>query len=428
MKTFTLNDIAHIQDFQFLTDSSGFVLDGAGQLHRFVGNTSELVATPPGFTVSHFYFINASYGAVVGNASPHPPLQKGSLGAGGLLVALLGLALLLARRGWPGQSASRWGRAWRRAGLAVAVAGGAASCTTAWHAYRRADASSAATTWLTRTQLGQQGYHYYLPNKQQKAFIAITRTQGRAWETYQVPTSFFTSALTAVGNNFLVGTYANEREGALPLHGDGDLWLYGTDTTFTKALTRNTPQRPFGLRVHRGIVGFARAADSLLLVFGSDRMPTFPADEVSATPGNIYALPLALGAPARLLDVPDTVDVRSLAASGTGELWATLAGRKPHVAHGKLFYVPLLTKKLLRFSRGEWQAVALPEARSFEQVAFVPGTHTGYLLTGAGGLLTTHNDGQRWEQDTLTGIRQLHPYHHGIALLRGENQLITQAI
>ncbi len=421
MKTFTLSHITHIQDFQFLTDSSGFVLDGAGHLHRFVGNTTELVATPPGFTVSHFHFITPTYGAIVGNARPDEPApQKGGLGGAGLLATLLLLALAI----------RRWRRPTPRvlAGLLAGLAGvgATAACSPAWHAYRRADASSAATTLLTRTQLGPGGYHYYLPNKKQLAFIAITHDQGRAWATHQIPTSFFTTALTAIGNN-LVGTYANEQAGPLPLHGDGDIWLYGTDATQTKSLAGNTPQHPFHLRVSRGIVGFAQT-DSLLLVFGSDRMPTLPANELSATPGNIYALPLALGPHAKLIDVPDTVDVRSLAASATGELWATLANRKPHVARGRLFYVPLPTKRLLRFGRGQWQAVALPQARSFEQVAFVPGTHAGYLLTEAGELLETRTDGQDWNQTGLTAIRKMHPYHQSITLIRGDNQLVIQPI
>jgi hypothetical protein len=424
MRTFTLSTITHIQDFQFLTDSSGFVLDGAGHLHRFVGNTSELVATPPGFTISHFHFVNPSYGAIVGNATPDPPtLQKGSLGSVELLATLL--LLLVALRQWRHGLALR-ARAWLMVGL-VGV-GATEACSPAWHAYRRADANSAATTLLTRTQLGPGRHHSYLPNKKQEAFIAITRTQGQAWDTQQIPTSFFTSALTAIGNNFLVGTYANEQEGQLPLHGDGDIWLYGTDATFTKQLALNTPQHPFSLSVHRGIVGFAQAADSLLLVFGSDRMPTFPADELSSTPGNIYALPLALGPHAKLIDVPDTVDVRSLTASATGELWATLTNRKPHLARGKLFYVPLPTKRLLRFGRGQWQAVALPEASSFEQVAFVPGTRAGYLLTEAGKLLETRTNGQDWHQTELATVRKIHPYHQAISLLRGNNQLVMRPI
>jgi hypothetical protein len=418
MKTFTLAALPHIRDFQFLTDSSGLALDSAGQLYQFVGNKTTLVATPAGFRISHLHFITPEYGAIVGNARDGLPTPaQGSLNVLGILLTL-GLLLLFFRRRLVGRGSAL--------ALASLASLGIFSCSAAWQAYRQADPDSPASTLITRTRLEPGNYHYYLPNKKQTAFIAITHNHGLAWETQQIPTSFYTTALTAIGHNFLVGTYANAEEGALALHGDGDLWFYGTDTTFTKALAHNTPQRPYRLSVSRGINGFAfSAADSLLLVFGSDRMPTFPATELSATAGNIYALPASLAPRARLLDVPDTVAVHSLAQAGTGELWATLENRKPRVAHGRLFYVPLPTKALLRLRHGSWQAVPVAGFSSFEQIAFLPGTHTGYLLTATGEVLTTHNAGDTWQRSSLSGIRQMRPFGSRLALLRQGNQLIV---
>jgi hypothetical protein len=418
MKTFTLAALHHIRDFQFLTDSSGLALDSAGQLYQFVGNKTTLVATPAGFRISHLHFITPEYGAIVGNARDGLPTPaQGSLDVPGILLTL-GLLLLFFRRRLAGRGSAL--------ALASLASLGIFSCSAAWQAYRQADPDSPASTLITRTRLEPGNYHYYLPNKKQTAFIAITHNHGLAWETQQIPTSFYTTALTAIGHNFLVGTYANAEEGALALHGDGDLWFYGTDTTFTKALAHNTPQRPYRLSVSRGINGFAfSAADSLLLVFGSDRMPTFPATELSATAGNIYALPASLAPRARLLDVPDTVAVHSLARAGTGELWATLENRKPRVAHGRLFYVPLPTKALLRLRHGSWQAVPVAGFSSFEQIAFLPGTHTGYLLTATGEVLTTHNAGDTWQRSSLSGIRQMRPFGSRLALLRQGNQLIA---
>jgi hypothetical protein len=396
MKTFTLAAISHIREFQFLTDSSGLAVDSGGQLYQFVGNKTTLVATPPGFSISHLHFITPEYGAIVGNArvEPSTPAQ-GGLGVLGTLFTL-GLLLLSFRRGRP---------VW---GLALGLASvGIFSCSTAWQAYRQADPDSPTSTLITRTRLGPGTYHYYLPNKKQTAFIAITRNHGLTWETHQIPTSFYTTALTAIGHNFLVGTHANAEEGTLALHGDGDIWFYGTDTTFTKALAHNTSQHPYRLSVSRGINGFAfSAAASLLLVFGTDRMPTFPANELSATAGNIYVLPASLQPKAKLVDVPDTVAVHSLAPSSTGELWATLENRKPRVAHGRLFYVPLPTKALLRLRHGRWQTVPIEGYSDFEQVCFLPGTHTGYLLTATGEVFTTPNDGDTWQRCDVSGIRQ----------------------
>ncbi|MGI4759961.1 MAG: hypothetical protein ACRYF0_04605 [Janthinobacterium lividum] len=417
MKTFTLAALHHIRDFQFLTDSSGLALDEDGQLYQFVGDKTTLVATPASFRISHLHFLTPEYGAVVGNAvDGQPTPAQGSLGSWGSLLTL-GLLLLALRRKRPRRSLAL--------GLASLAGAGIFSCSTAWQAYRQADPDSPVTTFITRTRLAPGNYHYYLPNKNQTAFIAITHNHGLVWETHQIPTNFYTTALTAIGQNFLVGTHANAEEGPLALHGDGDIWLYGTDTTFTKALAHNMPQHPYRLSVSRGINGFAYSADtSQLLVFGTDRMPTLPANELSATAGNIYALPASLQPPAKLVEVPDTVAVHSLAQAGTGELWATLENRKPRVAHGRLFYVPLPTKALLRLRYGRWQAVPAAGFSSFEQVVFLPGTHMGYLLTATGEVLVTQNDGDIWQRRDLGGIRRLRPFGSALALLRQDNQLL----
>ena len=417
MKTFTLAALHHIRDFQFLTDSSGLALDGDGQLYQFVGNKTTLVATPAGFHISHLHFISPEYGAIVGNAlDGQPTPAQGSLEGWGILLTL-GLLVLSLRHKRALRSLAL--------GLASLASVGLVACSTAWQAYRQADPDSPVTTLLTRTRLAPGNYHYYLPNKKQTAFIAITRNHGLNWETHQIPTSFYTTALTAIGQNFLVGTHANAEEGTLALHGDGDIWLYGTDTTFTKALAHNTPQHPYRLSASRGINGFTFSNDgSQLLVFGTDRMPTLPANELSATPGNIYALPASLQPPARLLDVPDTVAVHSLAQAGTGEMWATLENRKPRVAHGRLFYVPLPAKALLWLRHGRWQTVTAEGFSSFEQVVFLPGTGTGYLLTATGEVLITQNNGDTWTRRGRSGIRQLRLFGSGLALLRLDNDLL----
>jgi hypothetical protein len=420
MKTFTLAALHHIREFQFLTDSSGLALDGDGQLYQFVGNKTARVATPPNFTISHLHFITPEYGAVVGNARDGLPTSaQGSVGDWGLGLTLLLLALSLRRKIFKIKPLIL------TLGLTGLLGGSLISCSTAWQAYRQTDSASPSTTHITRTQLGPGNYHYYLPNKKQTAFIAITRNHGQTWETHQIPTSFYTTALTAIGQNFLVGTHANAEEGPLALHGDGDIWFYGNDPAFAKALTLNTPQQPYRLSVSRGINGFTySAADSLLLVFGTDRMPTFPANELSATPGNIYALPASLRPPNQLFDTPDTVAVHSLARSQASELWATLENRKPRVAHGRLFYVSLPGKALLRLRHGSWQAVPVERFSSFEQVVFIPGSPTGYLLTATGEVLATQNNGDTWQRRDYSGIRQLRLLGSSLALLRQDNQLL----
>ncbi|RSK43269.1 hypothetical protein [Hymenobacter perfusus] len=422
MRVFTLEAIQRIQDFQFLTDSSGYVLAEGGQLYRFRGNRTELVPTPASFTVTQFHFLDATHGAVAGNFRPTAlPMQQGSMGAAVLLPVVLGLGLMLRRSG-----------AGRRRGAGVAsvllLSGLVFGCSRAWQQYRTPDPASEGVTHLRRNALKtSSGGHTYFANKGQTAFIALTQTAGANWETQQIPTNFYVTALTAIGRNFLVGTYANPHEGTRsPMHADGDVWIYGQDSTISPELARNTPARPYGLSAHRAIRGFSfSATGEQLFIFGSDRMPTIPPDEVSATAGNIYALPVSLRPPYRLLDLPDTVEVTSLAQADTGELWATLDNRKPRLSKGILRYVPLPARQLLRFAQGRWQPYAVPQAQSFGQVAFVPGTGKGYLLTEDGQVMATSNSGTTWQLlPLLRDVRRLKTWQQAVALQQGANQLL----
>ena len=422
MKTFTFSSLPPLQDFQFLTDSSGYVLTQTGQLYRFAGQHTTRVETPGEFTISHFYFRDPTHGALVGIAQTATPLvQKGA--AGTLALPLLLLLLL-----WLARKRSRPTAPRRRAaslGLLLGASGLLLSCTTAWQHYATADPNSPQATLLTHPPLAPLSFHRYFANKDQQCFVALTQDRGSSWETHPLPTNFYPTALAAIGRNFLVGTYARLQAGTVPLHGDGDLWIYGTDATRTPQLATNSSQHPYAIRLSRGVTGLlVSALDSALYVFGSDRMPTLPSSVMSATPGNIYVLPPGLQSPTRLVDTPDTVDVQSLAQARTGELWVTMAGRKPHLSHGNLGYVALPTKRLLRFTAGQWQPVVVPPFASFEQVAFVPGTPNGYLLAETGEVLETCTNGDTWHSLTSHAVRRLHPWQHTMTWLQADNQLV----
>ena len=420
VKTFRFSTLPPLQDFQFLTDSSGYVLTQTGKLYRFVGQRTTLVETPGEFTISHFRFRDQNHGALVGIAQKvAPPIQKGALGAAIFPLLLL---LLLVRRARQRISTCRL-----TSGLSMLLlaSGLLFSCSSAWQHYRTSDPTSPYATVLTHSPLGQHTFHTYFSNKGQQSFVALTENHGNTWETHQIPTNFYPTALAAVGRNFLVGTYARQEAGAIPLHGDGDLWIYGTDATHSPQLAANSSQHPYGIRLSRGVTGLmVSRQDSTLYIFGSDRMPTLPSSVMSATAGNIYVLANSLQPPTKLIDTPDTVDVHSLSQAGTGSLWVTMAGRKPHLSHGNLGYVALPTKRLLRFTAGQWQPVTVPPFASFEQVEFVPGTSTGYLLTETGEVLETRNDGDTWQPLARQAVRKLHARQHAITWLQGENQLV----
>jgi hypothetical protein len=118
------------------------------------------------------------------------------------------------------------------------------------------------------------------------------------------------------------------------------------------------------------------------------------------------------------------VDVLSLAQSGTGELWVTLADRKPHLSHGILGYVALPTKKLLRFTNGRWQASSLAPAISCQQVAFVAATARGYVLTAQGEVWETSTNGDTWQRLPERGVQLLHPWQRAITWLKSANQVV----
>jgi hypothetical protein len=113
-----------------------------------------------------------------------------------------------------------------------------------------------------------------------------------------------------------------------------------------------------------------------------------------------------------------------LAQSGTGELWVTLADRKPHLSHGTLDYVALPTKKLLRFRNGRWQASSLAPAISCQQVAFVAATARGYVLTAQGEVLETRTNGDTWQRLPERGVQLLRPGQQAITWLKEGNQLV----
>jgi hypothetical protein len=246
MKTFTFSALPPIQDFQFLTDSSGYILTQTGQLYRFTGQRTALVATPSEFTISHFHFRDQNHGALVGiSRVAELPVQKGAMGAAFIPLVLL---LWLIGKGYR-QGIIRLASC--LAGLLL-TSGLLLSCSSAWQRYRTADPSSPHGHVLTHTPLIRAGFHKYFSNKGQKSFISLTTNQGSSWETNSLPTNFFPTALAAVGRNFVVGTYARQEAGTVPLHADGDLWLYGSDARRAPQLAANSTQHPYCIKLSRG--------------------------------------------------------------------------------------------------------------------------------------------------------------------------------
>lgn len=421
MKTLTFSQIQQIQDFQFITDSSGVLLNDKGQLYKFQGEETELIKTPEDFRISHFHFIDENHGAIVGSGVvPEQTLKESTMGGYSLL--LLPLLLLL----WLGTKALRTGKATiASAVLLFIVSGLVISCSSNWQSYKSPDPGSRFSTIITSNQLRRATFHAYPVNKGNRSFISITLNQGQNWTTHQLPTHFYPTALTALGNNFIVGTYANQTEGNIPLHADGDLYIYGNDSTYNKRLDSNNMTNPFTIAVNRGVNGIRYfEEDSLLFVFGSERMPTFPKNEVSSTNGNIYQIHANLLPNYKIIDVPDTAFVTSLSRSKNG-LWVTLDDKKTSIADGKQVYIKLVSRKLLHFRNGTWAEISIKNLNSFRQVEFISGTARGYVLSEAGEVFETLNNGTDWQTTGISGISYMRLYKNNMVLCKGGNQLVV---
>ncbi|TGE12629.1 beta propeller repeat protein [Hymenobacter elongatus] len=420
MKKYVFPQVEQIQQFQFLTDSSGILLDGNGHLYSFQGSLLRPMAVPTGFTISHFHFTASGLGAVIGNApSGTPKVQEGSLGGLGLVFLLL--VALVSKFSW------RW-PAYRltASSFSVTLLAVLGSCASQWQKYSASDPDSRFITLINRNQVKKSAFHHYQGNKGQKSFIGITQNEGQNWQVNEVPTNFYLTAVTAIGNTFTVGTHANNKQGAVPMHGDGDIWLYGNDTRYTALLADNTPQHPYGISIRHGINGFALyPQDSLLFVFGTETMPTFPKDEISTAPGNIYCLPTSLKPVYKIIDAPDSAAVHSLTKSSAGELWITLENRVMRIINGTTEYRMLATKKLCRLQQGSWRVVNPVGQQSFVQVEFVPGTNRGYVLTDNGQLLISNDNGDSWTKTSLGAVRTIHAWPQHAAFLQGPNQLLV---
>jgi hypothetical protein len=416
MKRYTFNEIKEIQEFQFLTDSSGILLSYEGSLYKFIEGNLQLIATPSSFQISKVHFITEDYGAIIGNSN-HSTLKEGSalqnkivyndLDGGMWLFMLVALAVFVSRE-WAKSKLMKQRINWGT-GLVLLLSFAILSCSKNWQAYKTPDPTSKYSTITTKPIVHSSSMrHDYFANRKQKSFIAITKDGGKTWSTTEIPTSFYLTALTSLGNNFLVGSYANEKEGVLGLHGDGDIFIYGNDATFNSDLSNNNVAAPFRISSHRGINGFkVYMQDSLLFVYGTEVMPTVPKDEVSTTDGNIHQLPVSLKPSYKVIDVPDTVIVTSLSKSRSGDLWVTLDNKKPVVINRREVYHILDSKRLLRFKGGEWQPVHINEHKSFNQVEFLSPANVGYALTEDGDLFRTEDEGNTWSSTEIKGIQKM---------------------
>lgn len=185
MKILTLNQINEIQDFQFLTDSSGYVLDNNGVLYKFTGESTEFLIKPNEFKVSKIHFIDEMHGAIIGNGGIIiKEIQKGSLGETSLLLGLFLVAFFFIRKILKAKKSLTYYISSAILVLTISVLA-FFSCSNKWQLYRMPDTKSEYSTFILSNQLKISYFHHYKQNNGQTSFISITENGGKDWKTYK---------------------------------------------------------------------------------------------------------------------------------------------------------------------------------------------------------------------------------------------------
>lgn len=356
-----------VDELQLLTDSSGWVLNQSGSLYYFQDEAVTPVATPQELQVVDFHFLNREEGIVLG--LPKQAEQEGALSSGGgaLILAILLLLMALGRFHRNMQSSTRIWLAIIPCSLSLIA------CNDDWKQHVEKDSVSPFVTHISRLPMAI-GSHYFGGNQAEDMYFALTEDGGKTWATYEATTNFPWTDVTAIGEVFVASNYA------APNHGDGDIWLFGQDTSHP-ILARNELEDPFHISTYRGISGLKHyPQDSLLIAFGSDKITAFPANEVNSTDGNILIYRTNIQAPFQIVDIPGKVVASALARTETGDFWVVTE-----------------SAELWHYNQIGWEVVTFPDAIQPVDVEYHPRSGRVYMATKDGKLYSS-SEGVSWSQ------------------------------
>ena len=395
MRTYTFENINSIQKVQFLTDTTGYILDNNGDLSHFSGNYTEKINTPDHINISNFHFITEREGAIIGHSTKNTQ-EASMLGISTILIVTLLLFAIVKKI-----SKKYYSKRFIRISLlAFLLIGFTISCNNDWEKNKEQDPGSPFTT-IIKTLYLSTGYHNFGGNAGQDTYISITTDKGVDWETFDVPTNFDLTSIVAIGKNYFVGTYADKS------HCDGDVWIFGNDSTYSKRLAINKNEDPYYLSTNRGINGLKfYKEDSSLILYGGELIFTFPKDERSSTEGNVIEFKVDLTPDYKIIDVPEEVVINSYAKLNNGDV-----------------YITLENTKLLQTDGKKWNEIIIDNQAEFKQVEFIPKTKIGYTLSVKGMVYKTLNNGNNWTKTNIKDIEKMNLFENAIIFTK-ENTVL----
>lgn len=396
METYTFENINSINKVQFLTDTTGYLLDNNGELSSFIGNKTKIINTPENINISNFHFITESQGAIIGHSTQK--IQESSMfGISAVLIVSL-LLFAIIRKVTKNFFLKRF---LSISFLVFLLIGFTVSCNSDWEKFIEQDPNSPFTTIIKKLSLSK-GFHNYKGNIGQKTFFSETKNTGVNWKSQELPTNFDLTSIVSIGKNYFVGSLADKE------HSDGDLWIFGNDGTYCKRLASNNTD-PFFFKANRGINGLKYyKEDSTLILYGGEVASKFPKNQNSSTAGNITELKADLFSDYKIIDVPEDVFVNSYAK-----------------LNNKNVYITLENNKLLQTDGTKWNEITVDNQTEFKQVEFIPKTEIGYTLSIEGIIYKTINNGKDWNKIDIAGIEKIVLFENSIIFIK-KNMIIKQ--
>ncbi len=430
MRTIDFSNLGSIQDLQICSENTGYLLTNTDELYSFKGDSCSKVQIPKEIEISDFYFKNINSGVIIGNKTDIKIINKSSIvGTGNGLFLLILLATLFISKVCRCKQFIKVKYLYLALGILLIFY----SCSTNWIAYKTVNEKQPFITSILSTPKIQYtiSTHNYFSNKNQESYIAFTENGGKDWLVQKLPTNFYANSVTQIGENYFVGTFANfNTSDKIPYHGDGDIYIYGNDTTYSNILSKNSDYKsPLVLDIQRGVNGFYQdSINGLIYIYGAETEPQTPKDEVSTSEGNISQISVDLQSNYKIIDTPGISNVMSFSKGKDGTLWATLDNKIPIVFKGHIKFEDLPNKALYKLSLGSmaWELVTINDSiNSFKQVVFIQNSQLGYVIGDKNGeLFKTLDGGEHWKSTNILGVKKIVSIPDCSAVLNEKNELI----